>query len=240
MIRLQNIIFPKPGICYETEMFYRLAPVPEPTEGRYQFDAQKAALTVSTSGVVFFDTYFNSLSLGKWMKYTNATRFALKLKLKGAFSVSLLHSSLINGAVLQKTLAVQEVSAEEAREFVLSYPECEPVGMLSFRLDALRDESVFYGGWFAAEEYTERPRPVELAMNICNYNREAYIYRNFRIVDRYILQNPDSELREHLSIFIADNSASIDVGEVTHPCGGGVHLCIHKVTSAGPAVLRAV
>ena len=210
MIKLQNLVFPKPGICYETEMFFRLVPVPHHKTSVYYYDSQHQSLAIDRDGVVFFDTYFNSLSIGKWEKYTTVSKFALSLDLKGSFSIRLLHTKYINGALVQKDLAADNFVCLERQEIHLIFPPCEAGGILSFRLDSLEDGSVLYGGHYAAEESLAPPRPVELALNICNYQRERYIYRNFGIIQKYILDNSCSELREHLAIFIADNSGTVD------------------------------
>lgn len=210
MTKLQNIIFPKPGICYEPEMFFRLVPVPHHEASVYHYDSQRSSLMVDRAGTVFFDTYFNSLSIGKWKKYTTVSQFSLTLELKGTFSVRLLHTKYINGALVQRDLTADEVLCPERQKVHFVFPPCEAGGIISFRLDSLEDGGILYGGYYSAEESSAPPRRVELALNICNYQRERYIYRNFGIIQKYILDNPHSELREHISIFIADNSGTVD------------------------------
>lgn len=209
-MKLQNLVFPKPGICYETEMFFRLEPVVSSSENVYCFNTQQQSLAIDRGGSVFFDTYFNSLSIGKWRKYTTVSKFSLVLELKGSFLIRLHHTKYINGALVQRDLAAEEHTSLDCDEVRLVFPDCEQGGIISFRLDSLKDGGVLYGGYYAAEEYSLPPQPVELALNICNYNRERYIYRNFGIIQKYILDNPSSELRGHLSVFIADNSSTID------------------------------
>lgn len=213
-MRLQTLTFPKAGICFEPEMFYRLVTIAGHETSPYHFDAQAQRLQIDRGGVVFFDTYYNGISVGKWMKYTHAQSFSLVLELKGAFIVTLLHSKYINGAVVQKSVAAREVQAPEQETVRIDFPPCEPVGALSFKLESLEDGGTLYSGWYASQEESLPTRPVELAINICNYKREAYIYRNMGIVRRYILDDPDCELREHLHIFIADNSSSVDLDKL--------------------------
>ena len=209
MTKLQSILFPKPGICFIPEMFYRLVVIPGKEYNPYHFDAQEQRLTIDNGGVVFFDTYFNGLSVGKWMKYTTVTKFALALEFKGTFSVSLLHSKYVNGTVVQTVLATEIIFASEQRQMVFSFPECEPLGAISFSVNSFEDGSVLYGGEYIAE-VSEKPREINLALNICNYKREEYIYRNMEIIQKYILSNSENELCRHLSVFVADNSQSVD------------------------------
>ena len=167
-------------------------------------------MVVDKGGAVRFDTYFNSLSVGKWDKYTNVKRYSIQIKVKGVFLITLLHIKYMNGAIVEKELGLRKVAAESCSEITMDFPVCESVGLITFRISSLKDESVFYGGYYLPCEMEQEPRAVKLALNICNYNRENYIYRNIDLIKRYILNDPDDDLKDHLAIFIADNSSTID------------------------------
>ena len=53
MTKLQSILFPKPGICFIPEMFYRLVVIPGKEYNPYHFDAQEQRLTIDNGGGVF-------------------------------------------------------------------------------------------------------------------------------------------------------------------------------------------
>lgn len=218
MKKIQNIIFPKPGICSVQEMYYRLASIPGSEESPYRYDSVEQRLFIEHGGIVFFDTYFNGLSIGKWMKYTTVTKFALSLEFQGSFAVSLLHSKYINGVVVQKVLAAEIIEAKERQTVDIPFPQCETVGAISFRLDSLADGGILFGGGYFAAECEDKPRDIGLAINICNYQREEYIYRNMGIIQKFILDNPSSELRHHLSIFVVDNSQTVDMNRLPTHC----------------------
>lgn len=209
MDQLQSIVFPKPGICFDVEMFFRFLPA-EGSKCVYHLNTEKAELGVDKGGTVRFDTYFNSLSVGKWDKYTYIKRYSIQIKIKGVFLITLLHIKYMNGAIVEKELGLRKVAAESCSEITMDFPMCEPVGLITFRISSLKDESVFYGGYYLPCEVEQEPRAVKLALNICNYNRENYIYRNIDIIKRYILNDPDDNLKDRLAIFIADNSSTID------------------------------
>ena len=209
MDQLQSIVFPKPRICFDVEMFFRFLPV-EGSKCVYHLNTEKAELVVDKGGAVRFDTYFNSLSVGKWDKYTNVKRYSIQIKVKGVFLITLLHIKYMNGAIVEKELGLRKVAAESCSEITMDFPVCESVGLITFRISSLKDESVFYGGYYLPCEMEQEPRAVKLALNICNYNRENYIYRNIDLIKRYILNDPDDDLKDHLAIFIADNSSTID------------------------------
>lgn len=67
MNKLQTIVFPKPGVCFDVEMFFRFLPIGE-DKCVYHLNSEKAELGIDQGGTVSFDTYFNSLSVGKWDK----------------------------------------------------------------------------------------------------------------------------------------------------------------------------
>lgn len=50
-----------------------------------------------------------------------------------------------------------------------------------------------------------------MAINICTYKREKYVYRNMKILENQIFKE-DSELKDHLKVFITDNGSSLDEG----------------------------
>ena len=62
-MRVQNLMYPNARICTERNMYFRL---PEGTEYVYVRDE---IIFHKSFTVVFFNTYFNSFSIGKWKKY---------------------------------------------------------------------------------------------------------------------------------------------------------------------------
>lgn len=219
MIKLQNITFPKPGICYDWDMFFRISSTVDLEKDFFFFDPQTQSITVNKYGRVFFDTYFNSLSIGKWKRYTLVDKISLIVDFSGNFAVSLLHFQYINGMVVQKVIKVDEFYAVDRQTVTIEYPDCAPKGAISFQIEALTDGSILYGGSYVSEvDHIEAIQTVELALNICNFNREKYIYRNMDIIQRYLLNSPVSELRHHIHIFIADNSSSINAEMLPSSC----------------------
>lgn len=207
MLKLQNITFPKPGICFEQALYCR--PLKEFPD--VEFHAEAQYFSIRRGGGIYFDTYFNAISLSKWKRYTNLGKIYLELDLCGSFVVTLLHTILSNGNISEQCVFAKRVEQATRGRICLPYPETDGNGILSFRIDALEDDSSLYGGCYLTDTAEEQANSVFLALNICNYARDAYIYRNMDIVQRYILDDANSDLRGHLQIFIADNSASLDI-----------------------------
>lgn len=213
MITLQRLLLPKAGICFEQQMYFRYISIPD-VKKPLNVNAEAQYIEIKRKGTLTFDTYFNSFSIGKWRKYTNAGEIKLFLDLKGSFEISLYHSKILDKSVVKKVLQVKQSTSSDRNMTMISFPECDENGLLSFGLRALSDDCVFYGGYYATEIPQQGLRPVRIAVNICNYMREAYIYRTISILNRYILQNEDSPLKEHLEVYIADNSSSIDYEKI--------------------------
>ena len=104
-VKIQDIVFPKENICEVEDLYYRKIGIPTSNE-------------IYTDKIVFkknqrinFDTYYNSLSLLKWITYTYAnSNFALKINLKGKFNVNLIHMWLEpNGHIRYEIVSTNQV-----------------------------------------------------------------------------------------------------------------------------------
>jgi len=80
LYKIQNLIFPD---CEwkdkHQEMLYRGV--------KMIYDPGRKSWNIPVGGVVECFTYFNSLSIKKWIKYTTADKFYLHLKIKGSFKI---------------------------------------------------------------------------------------------------------------------------------------------------------
>ena len=55
----------------------------------FSYNKIKSAFTLKAGDFVEFFTYFNSFSIGKWKKYTNAGDIELNLVCKGKFKITM-------------------------------------------------------------------------------------------------------------------------------------------------------
>ncbi len=203
-MELQEILWQKDGICTDIEMYfhsnYRL---------NYMKDKEQMYILFRRGGVVTTDTYFNSLSIGKWKKYTKVQNVFLKLVLQGKFYVSLCWKQKIRDKFIDQELKSRIVDTAEKQELILEFPE-EMSGMLFFRIEALEKGGIFYGGSYSTDIPPEEIRPVKLGIVICTYRREKFVRDNIELLNRAILENRDSPLYGKLEVFISDNGQSLD------------------------------
>lgn len=211
---LQKILFPSPDTCMAEVLYYH--------RNEHCFlETESCDLRFEQDGRASFDTYFNGFSVGKWKKYTKLGTLCLRLELSGCFTVSIVNNELVNGAIVGKVIDERIVSSAERKTFDFSYEGFHQKGMHTFILTASEDDSRFYGGTYYTPVETDDLADVGIALNMCTYRREAYIYRNLDRVRENILDNADSPLNGHLQIYVTDNAMTLEEERLAHPC---IHL----------------
>lgn len=199
-------------------------------EREVSYAEEKKALKFREEGKCFFGTYFNSLSIEKWKKYTIIEDVSLHINLQGEFEVTLLNTSILYGKTSVTILDRKLVKSAKCQEFVFPYKLYEYKGILSFELRAVEDGSTYYGGYYDAEITESRLKDVKIAINICTYKREHYIKRNIDILKKNIIENPQSEMQGQLMVFISDNGDTLDNEDI-----GGEYIQIVKNKNVGGA-----
>lgn len=154
------------------------------------------------------DTYFNSLTIEKWRKYTKVNRILLTLSLQGRFNVSMCLKQKIGDLYVERELQNITVDTDGRKEITLEYPE-ETKGIFYFRLEAIEKSGKFFGGYYTAQIQEQEIRPVRLGIVICTYKREKYVCDNVGMLRRDIIENQDSPLYGGVEVFIADNGRSL-------------------------------
>lgn len=205
-MRIQNLLLPKFGVCAEESLFFY-------RESYYDreviYNAESGELQFQEYGWCDFGSYFNGLSIAKWKKYTTIGDVSLCLWLQGKFEVTLVNAELVNQDVYTHEVDKFYLEAEERTLFTLPYKLYEYKGILSFTLRALADGAVYSGGWYDAEVEEEALHPVNIAIDICTFKREPYVFRNLEILKKSILEDPESELYGHLRVYVQDNAQSL-------------------------------
>lgn len=201
-MKIQDVLWPKDGICTDAEMYFH-------SNHKIHFVREEnTCILFQEDGIVTTDTYFNSLTIEKWRKYTKVDRVALTLSLQGKFNVSLCWKQKINDFYAERELKNITVDAEKKTEVMLEFPE-ETKGMLYFRLEALEEGGRFYGGFYETA-IQEECRLIKIGIVVCTYRREKYICENVRLIRQDIIDNPDSTLYDRLELFISDNGKTLE------------------------------
>lgn len=166
---------------------------------QYFYLKEEEALFIKKNGKVDTGTYFNSFSMEKWRKYTNLSDLFLRFKVKGEFTISIINHWLTAGDYLEKCLYEEYVSEANISEKMIDLSEfLDKCGIICFRIDA-HEDCIFSDVAYM----TKKNFPMKkLALAICTYKREKYIYKLINDSEKY-------SGAESLGLFIADNGKSL-------------------------------
>ena len=101
-MNIQNILFPSTHVCDEVSMYYNLS-----NNATLYMDNECCVLDKGEE--LQANTYFNSISIGKWKKYTILNNLSLSLYLKGTFLIYIHHAQRINDRIITKKVSERYV-----------------------------------------------------------------------------------------------------------------------------------
>ena len=203
--KVQQIVFPKENVCDIEALYYRKIGLPSSDE------VYSGEIVFRNKQRINFDTYYNSLSLLKWVKYTYAnSNFFLNITLKGKFRLALVHFYLeADGRLRYEKVSEHIIDSNEKKSYQFEYVTQNPFGMLSFNLEALQDKSTFFEAYYSSD-ISKAPRDVRIGIGICTFKRESYVINNVRSIKSYIFANSESPLKNNLKVFISDNAGTLN------------------------------
>lgn len=201
---LQNILWPQTDICMQENMYFRVNEKVQRIENTYVFEK---------NGRIFSDTYFNSVSMNKWLKYTYAKDLSVTLNLKGTFRIKLAYKKKIHNQIYETIVGEQVTTNDDQQTITLNFPSSE--GMAFFSLEALTDNCFFFGGYYSVNVEKEVIKDIKIGIDICTFKRETFIEKNISVLNKYILNNVESELNQHLEVFISDNGQTLDISKLS-------------------------
>ena len=176
------------------------------------------SLLIGPSSVADFGTYFNSLSIEKWIKYTTVTDYHLSITIRGQGIIQLYHAYLEGGRTVIKDLKQVEFNAGGFEDITLDIPAFD-IGLIGFRI-ASGNQSVELKDAFYFTNQSVISPDISLALAFTTYKRETYIKENIR----RILSLSD----DRVHICIADNAGTLDIEP-------NDSLSIYKNTNSGGA-----
>lgn len=205
MFKLQEFTVPKADICVNKELYFRTFP-----DSSIIYNFESGSFHFSKNDELLSNTYFNSFSAAKWMKYTHIQQILVKLVLKGKFEVSLIKCFFADNEIVE-LIAKQVYIESEKKEvsfFEYDYSLDQFEGIYFVKLTALEDESVFYGGGYYTDK--EPVNQIKLGAVICTYKREKFVYKNLKLFEDVFFNNETSLLQSNLDLFIIDNAHTLD------------------------------
>jgi GT2 family glycosyltransferase len=199
---IQKLLFPETGEMDEHWwMYYR--------GHKMLLDPHRKGWLLPNFGYIEFFTYFNSLSISKWMRYTNAKRFYLHLKIKGQFNVRFFGHSIEGQEIKKETLDLQHFDQKEISEIIIPV-RTEKSSVVAFSIDALSD-CEFYGGYYSVDVSDVELNPVELDIITTTFKKEDFVRNNVRQFEDELFI--DDEIADHIFVNVIDNGRTLDAGE---------------------------
>ena len=171
-MKLQNLVMPQSDLKDQEKMYFRL-------NRRARLANCHQEVLFEKGGVASLDTYFNSLSIEKWRKYTNIGKISISLLLHGSFQIQLLRKEKIHNSVAEKELLITRFRSDAPEWITLPFSSYEEKGMYAVKLKCASEKGHLLDGYYSGEVEPDQCNPVRLAIDICTFRREAFVERNF-------------------------------------------------------------
>ncbi len=182
------------------------------------YDVQEGSLRVS--GTVDFATYFNSVSVVKWKRYTAIDNIKLHIELAGAagtIAVRALRESDTGALEDDVPYALDVEASPDFKAYEIEMPlDCAVAGFALSTGRCIRVRSAYY-----FTELGERTvRPVCLALCTTTFRKEEFIVPNIARIRAGILEG-DEDLARDFHMFVVDNGRTLDADSLS---GNGVTI----------------
>lgn len=233
-MNIQNIVFPQIGICDKEEMFFRRC---INNNISVSFDKTARKLDFVKFGKVNFNTYFNCFSICKWKKYTKINNLSLILMIEGDFHINV-YDCLANGKwISEKKVDEYDISSKGKEEVKINLNIEHMDGIITFSLTALSAHAVLYGGFYSTDIDKNETNETNIAINICTFKREKFILHNIDVLKKYIIENVESPLYNHLQVYISDNGKSLPLSEINSDT---IHIVENKNVGGAGGFSRGI
>ena len=187
-------------------------------------------LSLTSGQSADFSTYFNSLSLLRWKRFTVAAHFSLTLEIEGNARLRLLalgkkNAKYYDSSYTCKTIKEKTIHASSRKTISIKIPSSK-APMVSFELQAI-GKCRLYGGGYYAEAPEEKVRKVSIAIATTTFRKEKFITDNLQLMKKYVFYK-GSELENKLYVHVVDNGRTLD------PTGlEDEHIAIHPNPNTG-------
>ncbi|WGE63107.1 glycosyltransferase [Actinobacillus equuli subsp. haemolyticus] len=193
---IQSSVYPKLSLCTQVDLYFRLN----------QFSSiniKDTFISFEKMGKLSTDTYFNSMSIGKWKNHTNIDNLSFTIQFKGKFKVTWLLYRLHFSLKILDELFIE--SSELTRVTIpLEFWKDLEDGMLAFELEAVEAGSVYN---FAYNTSIQPKNTVSLGVVITHFNRQQYVLPALERLKKELLE--DINFSNKVSLNVVDNSQNL-------------------------------
>lgn len=174
----------------------------------------ETGLEIFPNETVRFDTYFNSFFYSPFVRYTNLSSVALHIEVSGSVSIKLIFMSRKG-----ELTVVSDTRIESDKENISTQDISLP-SLLSLPVDGMIYPEITTfstGAVIHHASYNTSDSPVnsiKLAIVICTFHRESYIYRNLDLLRQQIL-NQNDPAAQAVDVLVVDNGKSLSIEETS-------------------------
>jgi galactofuranosylgalactofuranosylrhamnosyl-N-acetylglucosaminyl-diphospho-decaprenol beta-1,5/1,6-galactofuranosyltransferase len=194
---LVEFVFPSLDVCAEKSLYFK-----NNREAQYNFLTK--TFSFIKYGEVIFDTYFNSLSVGKFRKYSDISTMLFKLQGFGKYRVSFRLNRMGYAAKLLHELEI-DVKAGHPTSVDMPFYSSMEDGILFVTLECVSGSGEITGLSFSTKE--EPKHDCKLGIVITHFKRERYVVPAIKRVKEGLLQR--EEYKNNIDLIVVDNSITL-------------------------------
>lgn len=205
-IVLQNLVWPK--IEENIELYFR-------TEINL-VDIWKNRKMLS-SNIIKFNTYFNSFSAKKWKEYTRVKSIGINIRLDGRAKIKLISETLYEDEIEKRILGEVIYQGKGEKETIFHAIALSSGDIFYLEIEVLSEEATLIGyEFFSSHETDIELNRIHVALVTCTYHREKYIKKNIKQLEKEIIQNSNSILKNNIDLYVVDNGKTLELEEKSY------------------------
>ncbi len=162
-------------------------------------------LNIEKGGFISTDTYFNSFSISKWAKYSIVEKYGIDIVIKGKCDIFLCYAWIDSDNIIRRwgdNRVFYKKTNSKKETIKLAYPQNNNAVIAYFMIKASEKVCIEKFNYCSVDIYNQRT--VNLAIGICTYKRDEYVYRNVKDIAHGCFNN------RNIEIIISDNGHTLD------------------------------
>lgn len=216
--KLQNIILQHDDRFNDNwEMFNK--------ENHMIYDEKKGRYILSQYNVFDYTTYFNSITVVKWKKYTGIDNLKLNLKIKGDFILRLMGITHQPLAIKKDVITSQRFSTDGIETISIDVPSID-FDLVGFEIDTL-EVCELYSGFYSSEVDDEMINDVCLSLATTTFKKESFIIPNIEKLKTDIIESDDL-IADNFYVHVIDNGRTLDADSLKSH-----HIEVHPNKNVG-------
>ena len=192
---IQPALWPEIGVSTEIAAYLKL-------KGPAAISLTRGSVDFSQGGTASSDCYYNLFNLGKWRALCGDLPFALQLRGKGRFQLSVW---VVTQDDSRLCIFSEILSLEDTYSVPLDLSDVEhPSAVIFFTLTALSEGHLQDFAWTTSARPRQQP---ELLLSVTTFKREAAVKST---IERFARFREASNLRDHVRMIVVDNGRSVE------------------------------